>query len=219
MTLFAPATPSEREVATMFVGRVAQLDQAALVRLVASGDHVQLWAKAGFGVLATQSVTARIEPSPLTVHAADFVGALAVSTAREVDAGRDVSEQWGARLPPADGWDDAGTLDAAAIAATVRDALDVARVAVEREREHELAAATKATVPPALLDSVMMTVPVVGGRVPISMRMLFALSGMGYVDEGADDPIRVRITPTWVRLDAPLGSVARRRMATLPESS
>lgn len=220
MTIFAPATPAQRELATMFVGRVAQLDAGALVRVVTAGCAVQLWAKAGFGVLATQTVAARIEPSPLTVYATDFVGALAVSTSRDVDPGRDVGDLWRVQLPPPDGWADAGRLDPEAIAATVRAGLVHARLAMERERENEIAAATKATVPPALLDSAMMTVPSADGRIPISMRMLFALSGMGLVDRSPDDsaagPIRVRTTPTWLRLDADAGAVARRRMADLP---
>ena len=216
MTLFAPATPADRDVATMFVGRIAQLDPAGLVRLLADGPAVALWAKAGFGVLATRSVTVKLEPSPLTVYATDLVGALAVSRERVLDPGRDVGERWHAQLPPADEWADAGVLDPAGIADQVRVGLERARVAVEREREHELAAATKATVPPALLDSVLMSVPSAGELIPISMRMLFALSGMGFADGDAGAPVRVRTTATWLRLDAEAGSVARRRMANLP---
>jgi hypothetical protein len=109
----------------------------------------------------------------------------------------------------------------------VRAAKVVAERAVTVDRVGELRAKTKATVPPAVLDQTLMTVTVESAQVPISMRMLFALSGMGFADGGTDGSgaaigadaargIRVSVTPTWLRLDAPQGSVARRRMADLP---
>lgn len=216
MTTFAPATPADRDDATAFVGRIAQLDPASLVRMIDVGGSVELWAKAGFGVLATRSVPGRLEPSPATAHATNLVGALAVSTAREVDPGSDAGEMWHAALPPHGEWRDVGELDAARIAREVHDALTLARVAVEQERENEIAAATKATVPPALLDSALMSVPVPGARVPVSMRMLFALSGMGFVEPVSNEPVRVQATATWLRLETQAGGVARRRMADLP---
>lgn len=46
------------------------------------------------------------------------------------------------------------------------------------------------------------------------MRCVFALTAMGFLPqspEDADEIIRVRITPAWLRIDARFGSVYRRR--------
>jgi hypothetical protein len=218
MTLFAPASAADRRFATAFVGRVAQLDPAGLVRLVGRGGGVDLWARAGFGVVATTHVPGLIEPDPLTVYATNLVAALAVSRADAVDAGADADGQWHTQLPPVDGWSPIGSLASSDIGREVRAAKVVAEQAVQFDRADELRAKTKATVPPAVLDRPLMTVSTQAVRVPISMRMLFALSGMGFVDadQGEDGVIRVGVTSTWLRLDAPQGSVARRRMADLP---
>jgi hypothetical protein len=218
MTLFAPASVGDRRLATVFVGRVAQLDPAGLVRLATGGDGVDLWARAGFGVVATTRVAGHVEPDPLTVYATNLVAALAVSRADAVDAGTEAGDQWLAQLPPSGGWSPIGELATADVEREVRAAKPVAEQAVRIDRADELRAKTKATVPPAVLDRTLMTIRTADAQVPISMRMLFALSGMGFADASteADGVIRVCVTPTWLRLDAPHGSVARRRMADLP---
>lgn len=212
MTRFSPRTAVDRDAATAFAGRIAQLDPAALIQITAAGDEVDLWAKAGFGVLATRRVAGQIQPDPVTCYATNLVAALAVSTATDIDPGTE--GVWLTRIPPATGWSDLGLLTGSDIAEAVRAATPVAQAAVEIERAEELRARTKATVPPAVLDRPLVSLPGPDGLVPLSMRMLFALSGMGLVEPGTE--IRVRITATWLRLDAPGGSVARRRMADLP---
>ncbi|MGZ4510380.1 MAG: hypothetical protein ACXVX4_03310, partial [Mycobacterium sp.] len=52
--------------------------------------------------------------------------------------------------------------------------------------------------------------------VGLPMRCVFALTAMGFLPQspdavGADEMIRVRILPTWLRIDARFGSVYRRR--------
>lgn len=215
MTLFAPASPDDRAQATDFVGRTAQLDPAGLVRLAADGPRVDLWARAGFGVIAVRRVAGRITPDPLTVYATNLVAALAVSRADAVDPGTEAPDQWHAQLPPSTGWSQVGTVSMAEVAEQVRIAKPVAEQAVQIDRADELRAKTKATVPPAVLDRALMSVATARGRIPISMRLLFALSGMGFVQVGAA-PVRVCATATWLRLDTPFGAVARRRMADLP---
>lgn len=218
MTQFAPASAADRQVATDFAGRVAQLDPAGLIRLVGGAGHVAMWARAGFGVVATTRVAGRIDPDPLTVYATNLVAALAVSRAAAVDSGADADGQWHTQLPPVDGWTRVGAVAPADVEREVRAAKVVAEQAVQIDRAGEFRAKTKATVPPAVLDQTLMSVPADGVRIPISMRMLFALSGMGFADaaRAVDGVIHVWVTPTWLRLDAPQGSVARRRMADLP---
>ncbi len=45
------------------------------------------------------------------------------------------------------------------------------------------------------------------------MRCVFALTAMGFVPESgsAEEMVRVRATPAWLRIDARFGSVYRRR--------
>lgn len=216
MTLFAPATAADRAASTEFVGRVAQLDPAGLVRLIGDGDRVELWARGGFGVMATLRVAGRIDPDPLTAYATNLVAALAVSRADVVDPGTDAAAEWHGQLPPVGGWQPAGSLPAADIEREVRAAMPIAQDAVEIDRADELRAKTKATVPPVVLDRSLMTTEHDGVLVPISMRMLFALSGMGFVAPATCPIVTVAVTSTWLRLDTPSGSVARRRMADLP---
>lgn len=216
MTSFTPTSRSDRDVATAFVGRVAQLDPAGLVRLSADGDCVDLWSKAGFGVVATTRVRGRVDPDPMTVYVTNLVASLAISRSPDVDGGTDADAEWHTQLPPSEGWNTVGTLDGAEVAQQVRDATVVAEQAVRIDRAQELRAKTKATVPPVVLDRALLTVSTPQYRVPVSMRMLFALSGMGWVTDSADAQIGVAITRTWLRLDTPHGSVTRRRMSDLP---
>lgn len=225
MTIFIPASSADRQAATEFVGRVAQLDPAGLIRLVAaapapkdaSAGAVDLWARGGFGVVATRRVAGRVEPSPLTVYATNLVAALAVTTSDAVDAGTDAAAEWRVQIPPVDGWSDAGELAVDEISRKVREARVVAEAAVTIDRAEELRAKTKATVPPAILDRPLMAVAAGEWNIPISMRMLFALSGMGLAEPTVGSSVRVRVTATWLRLDTSIGSVARRRMADLPD--
>jgi hypothetical protein len=65
------------------------------------------------------------------------------------------------------------------------------------------------------LDSEVLVVAGAGQRVTVPLRVLFALSGMGFGGPG-DDVIKVRVTPAWLRLDGRFGAVVRRRHAALP---
>ena len=68
----------------------------------------------------------------------------------------------------------------------------------------------------ALLDSEVLTVSGSGMRVVIPLRVLFALSGMGFAPEGAHEMVRISATDAWVRIDARFGAVVRRRHSLLP---
>lgn len=68
----------------------------------------------------------------------------------------------------------------------------------------------------ALLDTEVLTVAGNGMRVPINLRMLFALSGMGFAPSGAGETVRISATDAWARIDARYGAVVRRRHALLP---
>ena len=52
------------------------------------------------------------------------------------------------------------------------------------------------------------------------MRLLFAMSGMGFLGDGGssgqEPVVRVSASGSWVRLDARYGAVVRRRLTSLP---
>ncbi|HET8588087.1 MAG TPA: hypothetical protein VFM01_00530 [Nakamurella sp.] len=206
MARLVPATADDRSDAAAFAGRVARWDPARPVRLMADGDRVLLWADTPFDVLATRAVAGTLRPSDVTVRAADLLAGLAVSTAAEVDPGRGVDGAWRARLPPGSGWTDVQRVPAERIAELVREGADLARAAGDGS------GAASAD----LLDSPALQVAGGTMQVTVTMRVLFALSGMGFAPDAPREQVRVRATRTWLRLDARFGAVVRRRQPLLP---
>jgi hypothetical protein len=47
----------------------------------------------------------------------------------------------------------------------------------------------------------------------VPMRCVMALVAMGFITGAADEIVRVRLSPAWLRIDAQYGSVFRRRGA------
>ena len=212
MAVLIPASAEDRSDAAAFAGRVARWSPDAPVRLVAGSGSVGLWAGTPFEVLATRSVLGRMHPDTATVRATDLLAGLAVSTAADVDPGRDLAGQWRWQLPPSDGWTQVADVPAVRIADLVRSGAETARAAANAPRQ----AHRSAPVPAGLLDSPALTLAEDGPEVRVPMRMLFALSGMGFAGDGPDEPVRVRATRSWLRLDARYGAVIRRRIAMLP---
>ena len=70
-----------------------------------------------------------------------------------------------------------------------------------------------AAPPASLLDSEVVSVSTDGTTVPISLRTAFALEAMGFAADGADEPVRISASATWVRIDARFGSLYQRREA------
>ena len=196
----------ERDDLAQFVGRVVRLDPNGIVRLRAgSGGRVGVWASTGFDAIAYRSVVATLRPADTTVNAADLLTALAVSRADAVDPGFAVDAAWRTALPPEVGFVHVDDVPATVLAGLSEQGVSMAR-------EHSGPHGT----PPSLLDSTVLTVAGGGLEVAVPLRCVFALSGMGFVGEGGDEPVRVRATPGWLRLDARYGAVYRRRHAQLP---
>lgn len=210
--------PSERDDLGAFTARVVRLDQAATMHLSGADGRVTAWAHTPFDVLVTRSVAGSMEPAPRTVLASALLTALAVDRAEAVDPGP-AAGPWAGELPPDGGWalvDDipAGELDG------------LADRGIALAREHagpmgppaSLMDQTVLTVSPASGSSAEGVTPVRAVKVP--MRVLFALSGMGFLGDsggdGAEQVVRVSATGSWVRLDARYGAVVRRRLTALP---
>lgn len=198
---------AERDDLGAFVARAVRLDGAATVRLRGREGRVEAWVATPFDVLATRSVPGAVEPGDLTVAGSELLAALAVVGGATVDPGRPQDVLWRSELPPERGWHAVDEVPAHVLAG-----LADRGVALARENP-----GPQGTPPASLLDQKVITVSGDGFEVPVPLRCLFALAGMGFVGEaGAQDAVRVSATDTWLRLDARYGAVVRRRHSLLP---
>jgi hypothetical protein len=120
---------------------------------------------------------------------------------------------WRGVLPPETGFVHLDDVPARAV-------LDLAQRGVALAKEH-----SSAHGPPAsLLDQEVVAVTSGDETVGIPMRCVFALTAMGFLPQSAnrtdafapesvaaDEVVRVRVVPSWLRIDARFGSVYRRR--------
>lgn len=201
-----PASKDDRDDAAAFAGRVARWDATGPVRLKVDGELIRMWATTPFDALVTRAVHGSMTPRDVTVHAGNLLSALAVSTAGEVDPGAVIDASWRSQLPPPGGWITVDDLPARVLG-------EIADGGVEQAKANPGPAGGAST---ALLDSEAITVSGNGMHVSIPMRMVLALSGMGFAPEVPDEPVRVSATDAWVRIDARYGAVLRRRHALLP---
>ncbi len=203
---FVPASAADRDDAAAFSGRVARWDTAGPVRLRTDNRLVRLWATTPFDTLVTRSVPGTVEPRDVTVHAGNLLAGLAVATREQVDPGPVVDALWRSQLPPTTGWITVDDLPAKLL-------LDLADDGVSTAKSRPGPAGGASTT---LLDSEVVSVSGAGMRVSVPMRMLFALSGMGFALLGPDEKVRVSATDAWMRIDARFGAVVRRRHSLLP---
>jgi hypothetical protein len=205
MTALTVPDPADRGDLGAFVARVVRLDQAATVRLRASGGTVTAWATTPFDVLASRSVHGTLDPTDVTVPGTGLLTALTVERAETVDPGAG-GLLWPGELPPDEGWTPVDDVPSAEL-----DAVTERGLVLARENAGPLG-------PPAsLLDQTVLTVTAGSGPVvKIPLRCLFALSGMGFLGDAEAGAVRVSATGSWLRLDARYGAVVRRRVTTLP---
>jgi hypothetical protein len=203
---------THREDLQTFTERALRLDDAAVIRLRerASG-LVVAWVATGFDVLASRVVRGRIKPADLSAGA-DALGAglTAMDGNGYVDPGFPMDSAWRGALPP-----EAGFVHLDDVPARV--VLDLAQRGVALAKEH-----SSTHGPPAsLLDQEVVAVSSGDASVGIPMRCVFALTAMGFLPQSAeqldpdtvaaDEIVRVRVLPSWLRIDARFGSVFRRR--------
>ncbi|ANY10209.1 hypothetical protein AFB00_19730 [Pseudonocardia sp. HH130630-07] len=207
------ADPTERDDLGAFTARVVRLDQSAAIHLTAGGGRVTAWARTPFDVLATRSVAGTLDgATSVTAQASSLLTALAVERSAAVDTGPPAP--WLDELPPSEGWTRVDEVPAGELDGLAERGLVLAR-------EH----AGPMGPPASLLDQTVLTVspPEAGRPVPVPMRVLFAMSGMGFLGSGPtggtdrDAPrVRVSASGSWTRLDARYGAVVRRRVLSLP---
>ncbi len=175
------------------------------------------WVATGFDVLASRVVAGRVRPADLSAAPTRSPGAWARWTAAVTST---PAFRWTRRgaacLPPDTGFAHIDDVPA-------RVVLDLAQRGVALAKEHG-----SAHGPPAsLLDQEVLAVSSAHGDVDIPMRCVFALTAMGFLPQSsaaseqgmgldpgtvaADEIVRVRALPAWLRIDARFGSVYRRR--------
>ena len=205
---------THREDLATFTERALRLDDTAVIRLrERAGGLVVAWVATGFDVLASRVVGGRIKPADLSAGAdALSAGLMAMDRSGYVDPGFAMDSAWRGALPPETGFLHLDDVPARAV-------LDLAQRGVALAKEH-----SSAHGPPAsLLDQEVVAVSSGDTSVGIPMRCVFALTAMGFLPQSdaaeqldpgtvaADEIVRVRALPAWLRIDARFGSVYRRR--------
>ncbi|MDR2281518.1 MAG: hypothetical protein LBE07_11790, partial [Gordonia sp. (in: high G+C Gram-positive bacteria)] len=167
-----------------------------------------------FDVLATRSIFGSVEPGDVIADAAVMSSALTAGDV-VIGVGSPPTIAWQGALPGANGFVHVDDVPA-------RDVIDLARrgAGVARDESGALGPAS------SLLDQKVLSVVDGGLSVDVTMRAVFALTAMGFVRDAAgreitsessldaiapDEPVRVRASGAWIRIDARFGSVYQRR--------
>lgn len=205
--LGADARAAHRTDLAAFVDRALRLDDAAIIRLrTRSPGLLTAWVATGFDVLASRVVVGEVRPGDLSVGADALArGLSAMDASGYVDPGFAMDSAWRGALPPESGFTHLEDVPA-------RVMLDLAQRGAQLAKEHS----SSHGPPVSLLDQEVIQVSSADVQVGLPMRCVFALTAMGFLPQSpdavdADELIRVRILPTWLRLDARFGSVYRRR--------
>ncbi|OBI08097.1 hypothetical protein A5714_21720 [Mycobacterium sp. E2462] len=201
-----PRAAHRRDLAA-FVEHALRLDDAAIVRLRArSPDLFTAWVATGFDVLASRVVAGRLRPADMSVGADALARGLeSPDAAGYVDPGFAMDSAWRGALPPDTGFAHLEDIPARVI-------LDLAQRGARVAKDHS----SSHGPPVSLLDQEVIRVSAADTQVGLPMRCVFALTAMGFLPQSpdavaSDERIRVRILPTWLRVDARFGSVYRRR--------
>ncbi len=195
-----------------FVTRLLRTDDSAVIRVRRRDDErVEVWGRTGFGVLAVRVLTGSVAPESLVCSAATVLDSLREDPAGErqnaggyVDVGFALDSAWRGALPPTTGFAHVDDVPAQALRAVAARGVEVGRES-----------GGPAGPPASLLDSEVVSVSGEGVAVPILLRTAFALEAMGFAADGADEPVRVSASATWVRIDARYGSLYQRRESGL----
>jgi len=198
--------PAHRQDLAVFAEHAQRLDEAAVIRLhTRTDDLVGAWVVTGFDVLAARVVAGRIRPLDFSCAAERLASGLrAADDTGFYDPGYPMDSAWRGVLPPEGGF---VHLDDVPVSVCV----ELARAGADLAREHG-----SAHGPPAsLLDQEVLQVGTGPSVVGVPMRCVLALAAMRFLPEtspeGDADVVRVRVLPTWLRIDARFGSVFRRR--------
>lgn len=230
--------PAERADVAAFARRAAAMDEAAAVRLICRGGGVRLWARTPFGALITRLVvgTGSAEDQVVLAHALAQAADSRPQTQGEaqgeaqderIDLGYLMPSAWQGMLPPPTGF-------TAVEMVAAQEILDLAA----RGRDVAAAESGPAGIAPSLLEQKVLHVttettgpgdrdisndpddtddpddpdgPAQPSATGVPMRMLFALTGAGFIPARggkapAGERVRISTRGPWVRIDARFGS-------------
>ena len=195
---------AQRNDLAAFVERALRLDDAAVIRLRRRSDGlVAAWVGTGLDVLAVRAVAGEVSPDDISCGADQLARGLRSAAADgRVDTGFPMDSAWRGVLPPENGFTHLDDVPAGVLVDLARRGADLAR---EQGGAHG---------PPAsLLDQDVLRVSSGYVEAGVPMRCVLALTAMGFVPDSpsADEIVRVRVLPAWLRIDARFGSVFRRR--------
>ena len=181
--------------------RVVTLDARAVARVRAGPARVTVLVRLPFAVLVARTVAAQTEDQlDRTVAAADLLAWLDGTVAVAPEP-RDAA--WRGAAPPATGWHRVDTVPDDVIRGIVRSGALALQEAAAREGVP--GAQPRADVADALLDAVVLTAEGAGRRAEVSLRVLSALTRMGFLPRGSSAAIDV--AGRWVRVAGEYGSV------------
>jgi hypothetical protein len=188
--------------------RAVTLDPAGLARLRASADQLSVLVRLPFGVLVARTIgTTRPHAAlDVTVRADQLLGWLDDEQSPEPERH---DSAWRAGLPPPRGWRRIDTVPDDVVRGLVRSGAQALKDAAAREGVP--GAQPRAEVADALLDSVVLTVSATDAApgTPITLRLLSALTRMGFVPRGSH--VAVDVAGRWTRVAAEYGSVYAER--------
>lgn len=187
---------------TALLSRALALDAQASARIQEVGEgQLDVFVTTPFDAIASRRTSGSTTHPGATVSARDLLDALQ-SGATEVGPARDAA--WPGALPPASGF-----------IAREEVPIGVARRLADDGRNLARQFSGPAGPPRSLLDGVVLTADADSDApVEIPMRMIFACTSLGLIpgfEAPAEIPrhLRVATSGSWVRLDAPFGSVYR----------
>lgn len=217
--VLVPRSSSDRTDLAAFLERARRVDDSGVLRAQQRPDgRVGVWIRTGFDILATRSVFGTISPTDVICD----VTAMSASLSGEgpVSIGFALPGAWQGALPPADGFTHLDDVPARELVALARSGAEVART--------ESGALGMAS---SLLDQTVIEVSAhdagaTSEVAKVSMRAVFSLTAMGFIRDAAgreisetspldaiaaDEPVRIRVSSSWTRVDARFGSVYQRR--------
>ena len=212
--------PAARGNLKSFAAAALRLDEAAVIRLRRRADGlVAAWASTGFDVLAGRAVAGTLQPSDTTAGADALLAGLENHAGGRIELGFSMDSAWRGALPSDHGFSHVDDVPA-------RVLIDLAQRGAALAKEQ-----SGARPPVSLLDQEVLAVEAAGVRVGVPMRVVFALTAMGFVPSAVstdgtgdvdldridpDEMVRVRASASWLRLDGRYGSVARRTGGGIP---
>lgn len=199
------AAAGDRKDLATFLDRVLRLDDVAVVRLRRRSEgKVSVWAATQFDVLVCRVVAAEFDSGDCTLGADQLLhGLREASVNGEVDTGYRMDSAWRGALPADTGFEHLDDIPA-------RSVVELGQRGGLLAREHGSAHGP----PVSLLDQPVVSVDGLhGSRVDVPMRCVFALMAMAFIPPNPlqNEPVRVRSSAAWLRLDARFGSVYRHR--------